>query len=221
MELDMGNVRRLTFNPPLTEAEFEGFCAANPDLEIDRDPSGVIIVRRGREGRDDYGDWLLSQRGTIGSEIDLDDDERSSAGTEVHNIVHDTENLQALARMPQMKTIRTVFRQGVWLSAETLSHAGDWKSQGRIFSVILDGKEYFPRYEFNALFQPLPVIRDILNAFGAVDDPWKIAVWMHFPNGWITEPRPEGPKPVAPKDALDRPEDILKALKKRRGSYAA
>jgi hypothetical protein len=221
MELDMGNARRLTFNPPLTEAEFEGFCAANPGLEIDRDPSGVIVVRRRREGRDDYGDWLLSQRGTISSEIDLDDDERSSVRTKVHNIVQHMENLQELARMPLMKTIRTVFRQGDWLSAETVSHAGNWKSQGRIFSVILDGKEYFPRYEFNALYQPLPVIRDILNAFGPVDDPWKIAVWMHFPNGWIIEPGPEGPKAVAPRDALDRPEDILNALKKRQESYIA
>jgi len=68
-------VRRLIFNPPLNEAEFAGFCAANPGLKIDRDPSGVIIVSRKSEGRDDYGDWLLSQRGTISAEIDLDDDE--------------------------------------------------------------------------------------------------------------------------------------------------
>jgi hypothetical protein len=58
----------------LTEAEFAGFCAANPGLKIDRDPGGVIIVRRKLEGRDDYCNWLLSQRGTISSEIDLDDD---------------------------------------------------------------------------------------------------------------------------------------------------
>ena len=92
----MPNVRRLTINPPLTEAEFAGFCAANPGRKIDRDPSGVIIVRRKREGRDDYSDWLLSQRGTINAEIDLDDDERPSVGTEVHHIAQDIETLQAL-----------------------------------------------------------------------------------------------------------------------------
>ena|ERR1700694_1940852 len=86
----MAIVRRLTINPPLTEAEFAWFCAANPSLKIDRDPSGVIIVRDRREDRDDHSVWLLSQRGTITSEIDLDDDERSSVGTDVHKALEES-----------------------------------------------------------------------------------------------------------------------------------
>jgi hypothetical protein len=54
-----------------------------------------------------------------------------------------------------------------------------------------------------------------------VADSWKLAAWFHFPNGWIVEPGPEGPTPVAPKDALDRLDDLLNALKKRQGSYVA
>ena len=96
MELDMAKGRRLTINPPLTVAEFSGFCAANPGLQIDRDPSGVIIVKRKRERRDDDSDSLESQRGTIRAEIDLGDDERQSVSAEVHAIAQDTETLQAL-----------------------------------------------------------------------------------------------------------------------------
>ena len=33
------------------------------------------------------------------------------------------------------------------------------------------------------------------------------AEWMYFANGWIIEPGPSVPKPVVPKDALDRRED--------------
>jgi len=51
----MANVRKLTINPLLTDTEFAGFCGANHGLNIDRDSSGVIIVMRKREGRDDYG----------------------------------------------------------------------------------------------------------------------------------------------------------------------
>jgi uncharacterized protein (DUF1778 family) len=105
VELDMVNERRLTFNPPLTEAEFAGFCAANPGLKIDRDSNGVIIIKHKRKGRDDYSDWLLSQRGTVSSEIDLDDAETPSVGTVVHHIVQDTENLQALEAL-QRRLIR-------------------------------------------------------------------------------------------------------------------
>lgn len=85
----MANLRRLTINPPLTDAEFAGLCAANPGLKINREPSGVIILRRKRRGRDDCSDWLLS-------EINLDDDERPSLGTEGRDIAQDTETLQAL-----------------------------------------------------------------------------------------------------------------------------
>ena len=96
MELEMANVRRLTFNPPLTEAEFAEFCAAHPGLKLDRDPSGVIIVRRKRKVRDNDSDWLLSKRGVISSEVALNDKGRPSIGTEVHHIAEDLENLQAL-----------------------------------------------------------------------------------------------------------------------------
>jgi hypothetical protein len=52
----MANLRRLTINPPLTDAEFAGLCAANPGLKIDREPIGVILIRRKRKGRRNYGD---------------------------------------------------------------------------------------------------------------------------------------------------------------------
>ena len=136
-------------------------------------------------------------------------------------------------RLDRLQTIRTMFREEEWLTNEMLNQlqpeprsnrslpASDWKRRGRIFSVNFGGKEYFPRYEFDAVYQPLPVIRDILKAFGRVADSWKLAAWFHFPNGWIVEPGPEGPTPVAPKDALDRLDDLLNALKKRHGSYVA
>jgi len=136
-------------------------------------------------------------------------------------------------RFDRLQAIRTMFHEGEWLTNEILNQlqpeppsnrslpASDWKRRGRIFSVNFGGKEYFPRYQFDALYQPLPVIRDILKAFGSVADSWKLAAWFHFPNGWIAESGPDGPTPVAPRDALDRREDLLNALKKREGSYVA
>jgi len=49
----------------------------------------------------------------------------------------------------------------------------------------------------------------------------KLAAWFLAPNGWIARTGPDGPKPVAPIDALDRPEDVINALKKREGTYVA
>ncbi len=136
-------------------------------------------------------------------------------------------------RLQRMQTIREIFKAEEWLTAEMLNRlqpeppsnrslpASDWKRRGRIFGVTFGGKEYFPRYEFDAVYQPLSVIKEVLAAFGTVADTWKIAAWFHYPNGRIVESRRKGVKAIAPKDALDRRDDLVKALEKRTGSYVA
>jgi len=136
-------------------------------------------------------------------------------------------------RLQRLQTIQEIFSEEKWLTAEMLNHlqaepppdqmlpASDWKRQGRIFSVTFEGKEHFPYYEFDAAYQPLPLIRDVLAAFSSVADTWQIAAWFHYPNGRIVESTDKGVKPIAPKDALDRREDLIKAIKERKGSYVA
>jgi hypothetical protein len=132
MEHDMTDRRRMTINPPLTEAEFARFCAVNPDLEIDRDPSGVIVMSRKRKCRDDYGDWLLSQRGTISSDTDLDDDS-PRVGTEIPRIAEDTENLQ------ELDALRDRLGDGAW-SKDEQSGEMFWSGSIGIAQVrIVDG----------------------------------------------------------------------------------
>ena len=136
-------------------------------------------------------------------------------------------------RLERLKTIRRILEEDEWLTAEQLnmlqpnppaqkSHpASDWKRRGRIFGVSYGGRELFARYQFDEAYQPMPVIRDVLKTFGEVADPWKIAAWFHFPNGWITKPGDTGPQPAAPKDALDQRDVLLGAVVKRKGSYVA
>jgi hypothetical protein len=136
-------------------------------------------------------------------------------------------------RLERLQTIKQILEEDEWLTAEQLnrlqarppaqkSHpASDWKRRGRIFGVAYGGREYFARYQFDEAYQPLPIIRDILKALGEVADPWKIAAWFHFPNGWIANPGETEPQPVAPKDALDRREAVLNAAARRKGTYVA
>ena len=136
-------------------------------------------------------------------------------------------------RVHRMRTVQQVYAEGDWLTAEQLnalqseppantSHpASDWKRRGRIFSVNYGGKEYFARYQFDALYQPLPIIKDILRAFGGVADPWTLAAWFHFPNGWIARRGASGMVALAPKDALDHRDAVLNAAAQRHASYVA
>ena len=82
-------------DPSLSEAELARVRTAYPDLEINRDPSGIVIMSRRSARGDDYADWLLSQRGAISREIDLEGD-RPRIETDTHRGAQDSEILQAL-----------------------------------------------------------------------------------------------------------------------------
>lgn len=117
------------------------------------------------------------------------------------------------------KTMQAVFEHEVWLTLEDIAEADDWRRQGRVFAVVYEGTEYFPRYQFDDAYEPLPVIKDILQALGEVDA-WTFAAWFHYPSGWIAD-AVDGAKPVAPKDALNRRDDVLAAARRTRGTYVA
>ena len=130
----------------------------------------------------------------------------------------------------RLETVQAIFEGTEWRTAEQINAlqerppasrsqpASDWRRGGRIYSVAIDGREYFAGYQFDMACQPQPVIREILAALGPVSDTWKIAAWFHFPNGWIGGARRQA---VAPKDALHRPQDVIAAAKRKNGSYIA
>lgn len=136
-------------------------------------------------------------------------------------------------RINQMFTMKEVLEGSAWLTAEDINKlqkkppakkslpASDWERRGCIFSVPYGGRAYYPRYQFDAMYQPLPCISDILKAYGVCADTWSLATWFHFPNGWIAEQVGNEVVPVAPKDALDRASDVIKAARSRKGTYVA
>ena len=100
-------------------------------------------------------------------------------------------------RVRRAGTIQEIFSQQQWLTAEEINMlqqrpprnpslpASDWKRRGQIFSVSYGGRQYYPTYQFDALTEPLSVVREVLTAFGPVADPWKLAAWFNFPNGHL------------------------------------
>jgi hypothetical protein len=152
----------------------------------------------------------------------------------VTQIVEPSEDL-LVERQLRAQTMRAMFAAGEWLTSEQINSlqqtpptsksqpASDWKRRGRIYSVTVNGREYFAGYQFDALCQPLPIIREILAEIGPVADTWKIATWFHAPNGWIAEQSTvsDAPRPVAPRDALDRRDEVLAAARRNHGSYVA
>lgn len=129
--------------------------------------------------------------------------------------------------------MKKIFEDGDWLTADEIdflqkepseleiSTATYWRWSGRVFSVSYEDKDYYPLFQFDSLFQPLSIIKEILDAYGAYADTWSIAAWFHFPNGWIIDQHLDGTVPLAPKNALGRRIEILNAIRNRNGTYVA
>ena len=80
-------------DPSLTEVELARVRRAYPDLEIKRDPSGIVVMNRRCTSSDDSDDWLISKQGTVSSDVDLDD-ESLRTGPLTHRLAQDTENVE-------------------------------------------------------------------------------------------------------------------------------
>lgn len=126
-------------------------------------------------------------------------------------------------RLRRQRTVQEVFEEGEWLTPDHFAAlecpVSSWKRDGRVFSVEYEGREYFPRYVFDAALQPLPVVEKVLAAFGQVDDPWKLAAWFHYPSAWLVVRDEKGAHNVPPRDCLERCGEVVAAASKRSTSY--
>jgi hypothetical protein len=82
------------------------------------------------------------------------------------------------------------------------------KREGRLFTVRDGTTEKYPRFQFDAHGQPLPVIEQVLALFKSKLEGWEIALWFHSNNGWL-------PNQARPVDLLRRqPEAVLQAAQR-------
>lgn len=176
----MFETRRLSINPPFTDTEFAQFCAINPNLQIDRNPNGVLILRVRRKHCLDHVDAKPSQRETISSAFVVDTDEiptrdnrgvkkdeqSSSASVNAAEwsgasrqrfssaLEQASMNLEARVDLLRSGDLVTAAQIAEMLGSgsETLSPKPDeWKRDGLIFAITLTGVDHFPLYTLNPL----------------------------------------------------------------------
>ena len=68
--------------------------------------------------------------------------------------------------------------------------ANRWRKEGRIFALTNHGQTYFVGFQFGPDGRPLPVIAEVLRAFGESNGGWQTAVWFAAANGWMDGARP-------------------------------
>lgn len=83
--------------------------------------------------------------------------------------------------------------------------ANRWREQGRVFAVTLDGRNYYPAFQFEH-GEPKRIFRDLIALVGERRQGWSLALWLAAPNRWLSG--------KAPTEHLDRdPEAVIDSLR--------
>ncbi|OON39745.1 hypothetical protein BTJ39_11945 [Izhakiella australiensis] len=96
-----------------------------------------------------------------------------------------------------------ILNDAEWLSASQLSDkagfenknrsAGPntWKRRNRIFAISVQGKNLYPRYCLDLAYQPLSVVKEVLEVFADSKSGWALAYWFGTANGWLNGKKPK------------------------------
>jgi hypothetical protein len=121
----------------------------------------------------------------------------------------------------QKSALESILQGSEWLTAEEIGRlagrspsnpaalASRWKREGKLFAVHWKGKDWFPRYAFDAAMQPRRAVAEVLKRFGPHVDAWRVAAWFESTNGWLDNRRP--------REAMDREQDVILAAERKAG----
>lgn len=96
-----------------------------------------------------------------------------------------------------------VLADAKWLDANQLSEkvgfenknrsAGPstWKRRNKIFAISYQGKNLYPRYCMDEAYQPLPIVKEILDIFDDTKSGWSLAFWFGTSNSWLGGAKPK------------------------------
>ena len=109
--------------------------------------------------------------------------------------------LDAARAALEQRAIAAIFSGTEWLTAEQIGRLRDpsaknphgtanrWRAEGKIFALTKTGVLYHPRYAFDELLDPHPVVAEVL-ALLAGYSPYRLAAWFESSNGYLGGARP-------------------------------
>ena len=118
------------------------------------------------------------------------------------------------------KSIDAIFSGTQWLTAAEVGHAARpgaanphsipsrWRAAKKIFGVERRGQLLFARYQFDAVFEPVPAVARVLNIL-AKSSPVGIASWFESPNSFLDAGRPKDLLGTDPELVVQAAEDSL------------
>jgi len=108
---------------------------------------------------------------------------------------------QAIEARMRAKAVELVMSGTRWLTATELfselvkkpsnvhTVLSRWRKQGRIFALQTNGVQIYPRYSFDAMVKPVPILKDALKVLEG-RSPFQIAAWFESPSCSLSGKRP-------------------------------
>jgi hypothetical protein len=93
--------------------------------------------------------------------------------------------------------------------------ANRWRTEGKVFTVDVDGAQRFPGFQFSENGRPLPVVAEVLKVIGDRLAGWELALWFTSSSDWLGGE-------LRPADVLDSdPEMVVQAATALAGELLA
>lgn len=108
---------------------------------------------------------------------------------------------EAIEARMRARAVETVMGGTAWLTATELvadlpnkpsnvhTMLARWLQQGRIFALEKNGVRIFPRYAFDAMLEPVPILKDVLKVLHG-RSPFQIAAWFESTSAHLNGKRP-------------------------------
>ena len=97
--------------------------------------------------------------------------------------------------------VQAILQNSEWVTASQLSDiinpalrnkhakAGSFLKDKRVFALLKDGENIYPRYQFDATGQPIPVVAEILKVFDGYTS-FRVAAWFESTSSALNGKRP-------------------------------
>lgn len=203
-------------NPPLEEAVLTwlasatgGAVAKNSELLVSLGKLDDLAMRAFRQSFHIFRRAYLLEPGKDLASIELPrlrrDMDEALQNIEMQRLVDAAETksdkADAIQARMRAKAVDLVMNGTHWLTATELvaemptkpsnvhTMLARWLDQGRIFALEKNGVRIFPRYAFDAMVEPVPLLKEVLKVL-AGRSPFQIASWFESPSNYLNGKRP-------------------------------
>lgn len=124
----------------------------------------------------------------------------------------------------QARALERIYAGSKWLTCGQISALGmnnignpgaatrQWKENGQLFSMEINGQKMYPAYMFGTDSAPLPIIQEIISALHGWD-PVAIAGWFESTSSFLSGKRPRELVAKNPSQVLSAAQDAVMQMK--------